>query len=79
MVVALLFLPSVAAAHPGRLDRDGCHTVHNEYVYKDGRVLPKGDHHCHRTLGQGLTLDGKERLAHEPDAPSPSDDARVSQ
>lgn len=59
----LVVLPGLAEAHPGRLDKTGCHVVRHEYVYKDGRTLPKGDRHCHRPLGE-LRLD-EERFDDE--------------
>lgn len=54
-----------AGAHPGRLDKDGCHVVHARFVYRDGRVVETGDRHCHRALDHGLALDGKEALPDE--------------
>jgi hypothetical protein len=62
----ILFLSGTASAHPGRLNSEGCHHVHDDYEYKNGTVLKAGDYHCHRTLGgdktKGLRLDGFERL-----------------
>ena len=48
LVVILVFLPVLGHAHPGRLDKDGCHTVRKDFVYKSGEVVRKGEYHCHR-------------------------------
>lgn len=45
------FLGDEAWAHPGRLDAQGCHTVHARFVYQDGRVLEADTRHCHRSPG----------------------------
>ena len=64
----ILLLPAgQIQAHPGRLRADGCHVVRKDFTYRDGRVLKAGEEHCHRRLDQGFALDGKERLAPEPD------------
>ena len=68
IVAALLgLLPFTASAHPGRLDKTGCHTVRKDFVYKSGKVAPRGQYHCHRLLtGERLVpaiiLDGREVL-----------------
>lgn len=49
------------AAHPGRLDRDGCHRVVTRFVHKSGKVDEPGTKHCHRALGE-MKLDGQEQL-----------------
>ena len=66
MILCLLFAVT-GEAHPGRLDADGCHTVHPhaDYIYKSGKVLKAGTRHCHRTLGE-LRFDGLEVLQEEP-------------
>lgn len=78
MLLALaLVLPGVANAHPGRLGKDGCHVVRAEYR-QDGRVLQKGERHCHRPLGE-MRLDGRERLDEAPTpAPKPPAPARTA-
>ena len=69
LLALALYFAVFAAAHPGRLDKRGCHVVSAKgYTYKDGRTLPPGERHCHRALGE-LTLDGSERL--DDDAPTP--------
>lgn len=56
---------SDAQSHPGRLNKEGCHQVHTEFRYKDGRVAKVGETHCHRLLGE-MKLDGKEVLQDGP-------------
>jgi len=65
----LLLVPAVAPGHPGRLNAEGCHEVHTRYVYKSGTVVEPGDSHCHRKLGQGFKLDGREVLQESEEAP----------
>ncbi len=37
-----------ALSHPGRLGRDGCHTVTKTWKSRDGqRIYKKGTRHCH--------------------------------
>ena len=60
-LLLLLAAPLVAQAHPGRLDKDGCHAVHTKFVYKSGKVAEPGTSHCHRGLGKAK-LDGSEVL-----------------
>jgi hypothetical protein len=60
-IILALIWPVLAYAHPGRLDEDGCHEVHEDYEYDSGKVLKKGTHHCHRPLDK-MRLDGKEQL-----------------
>ena len=64
MVLLLLVIPVGVNAHPGRLDKDGCHHVRKDFIYKSGKVAPKGEYHCHRLLGGhgGTILDGREVL-----------------
>jgi hypothetical protein len=57
----LLQFPAFALAHPGRLNDDGCHQVHKDWKYKNGKVLKAGSMHCHRGLGK-MKLDGSELL-----------------
>jgi len=81
-VALVLFLfGSSAIAHPGRLDKDGCHDVRQRYVSpKSQVVLDAGTRHCHRRLGEerrnvrgvkergpelGLPLDGSQLLENE--------------
>jgi hypothetical protein len=67
LIFILVILSAAAAeAHPGRLDRDGCHHVTKDFRYKDGSIAKAGTYHCHRGLG-AMKLDGKESLA-GPDA-----------
>ena len=62
LVFGFMFaLVAPAAAHPGRLDKDGCHHVHTLFVHKSGKVDKVGDYHCHRKLGE-MKLDGSEQL-----------------
>lgn len=65
----------IALAHPGRLDKDGCHHVGEDYEYESGNVLKKGERHCHRPLGK-MRLDGKERLQDPNDEGMPVKDKR---
>ena len=67
-VVLLLFVslvvPGLAPAHPGRLNKDGCHHVRKDFTYQSGKVVRKGEYHCHRLLvGKPAILDGSEILA----------------
>ena len=61
----LLFAAAPADAPPGRPGKDGCHDVHQDFEYKDGRTVKAGSRHCHRLLGE-MTLDGKEHLQDKP-------------
>ena len=67
----LVTLAPGAAAHPGRVGKDGCHRVQRAYRYQDGRVLPQGDRHCHRPVGE-LRMD-EDRFEDDaaPSAPTP--------
>lgn len=61
------FWPFAVEGHPGRLDKTGCHHVHKTFVYKSGKVAPRGEYHCHRLLGgerlvPAIILDGREIL-----------------
>ena len=69
LLVILTLLPAgQSIAHPGRLDKDGCHHVRKDFTYKSGKVVRKGDYHCHRLLiGQPAILDGLEVLADKDD------------
>jgi hypothetical protein len=58
---AVAVSPEFADAHPGRTDAQGCHWVRAPFRYADGRIVPQGQHHCHRPLGQ-LKLDNREVL-----------------
>ena len=67
LLVAMGFWPSVVGSHPGRLDRTGCHHVRKDFVYKSGKVAPRGQYHCHRLLSgerliPAIILDGREVL-----------------
>ena len=70
VLLVLLILLALACesawAHPGRLAQDGCHEVHEPYRYVDGRELAAGTRHCHRKLGEGMTLEGREVLEDVP-------------
>lgn len=70
--IGFLYCASGVAAHPGGLDKDGCHHVHTRWVAKDGTVYEPGEHHCHRKLGE-MKLDGKERLQEPSPPPAPDD------
>lgn len=61
VLVVLLALVAPAGAHPGRLDKDGCHVVQKAWRSADGILVKKGTRHCHRPVGE-LKLDGKEQL-----------------
>ena len=72
LLALLLFVASPASAHPGRLDKDHCHTVRHDYRYKaSGELLKAGEVHCHRRLDQGMKADGSERLRDEDEARQP--------
>jgi hypothetical protein len=60
---------TLALAHPGRLDATGCHIVRRDFRYADGRVLPKGERHCHRPL-DAMKL-GEERFGEDPPGVNP--------
>ena len=68
LVAFLLFAATSVAAHPGRLDQDGCHRVHATFTYRSGKVEPAGTMHCHRKLTDRLRLDGREILWDNADA-----------
>lgn len=74
LLLALLVAVGLAEAHPGRLDREGCHEVRTEFVYRSGKVAPAGERHCHRTLTQGMKLDGSEVLQDRADTDRPPTD-----
>ena len=65
VLTLLLFATAPAGAHPGRLDREGCHAVHEDWTHRDGRVDKKGERHCHRLLGE-MKLDGSEQVQDKP-------------
>lgn len=69
LAILLVFLPAGSGvAHPGRLDKDGCHHVRKDFTYKSGKIVRKGDYHCHRLLiGKPAILDGREILAERGD------------
>ena len=73
VVLLALLVAAPAAAHPGRLDAEGCHQVHTRFVHQSGTVDDVGTRHCHRTLGgergAGMRLDGREQLLNEPQRP----------
>ena len=70
MLIALLavcFLPATVGSHPGRLDKSGCHHVRKDFVYTSGKVVRRGEYHCHRLLSgerlvPAIILDGREVL-----------------
>ena len=67
LVAALGFWPSVVGSHPGRLDKTGCHHVRKDFVYTSGKVVRRGEYHCHRLLSgerlvPAIILDGREVL-----------------
>jgi hypothetical protein len=72
LLLVLGVLAAPADAHPGRLDRDGCHQVHTRFVHASGQVDEPGTRHCHRHLDQGLVLDGTEQLRDESQGPLPT-------
>ena len=56
-----------ASPHPGRLDKTGCHMVRKDFRYKSGKVVYRGEYHCHRLLSgerlvPAIVLDGREIL-----------------
>lgn len=64
LMATVMGSPSAGIAHPGRLNQDGCHTVRKDFIYKSGKVVRKGEYHCHRLLiGKPAVLDGSEVLA----------------
>lgn len=61
--LALLLWAGGAWAHPGRLDKEGCHHVRKNFRYASGKVVKAGEYHCHRLAqGQPARLDGREVL-----------------
>lgn len=85
-VTLMAFLPGQSAAHPGRLDADGCHHVRKDFNYTSGHVARRGEYHCHRLLtgmplAPAIILDGREVLMEdrsdverdEPDRPEESE------
>ena len=77
LVAALGFWPSVVGSHPGRLDKTGCHHVRKDFIYKSGKVVRKGDYHCHRLLiGKPAVLDGSEVLGDKGDDQKDQDETR---
>ena len=59
----LLLCSGGAAAHPGRLDAEGCHHVRKDFRYASGRIAKAGEFHCHRLVtGKPMVLDGREVL-----------------
>lgn len=67
LVLLVLLWPGLGQAHPGRLNAEGCHHVRKDFVYKSGKVAPKGQYHCHRAaIGQPMKLDGLEVLMDDP-------------
>jgi hypothetical protein len=66
LVLALLLcMAAPVAAHPGRLDAEDCHQAHQDFEYRDGRIVKAGERHCHRLLGD-MKLDGQEHLQDKP-------------
>jgi hypothetical protein len=69
LVLAGVLLAAGAAtghAHPGRLDARGCHQVRRDWTGPSGTGARRGEHHCHRPLGRGFRLDGREVLRDAP-------------
>ena len=67
LIALIILIPTAGWAHPGRLDKTGCHHVRKDFVYKSGKVAKRGERHCHRLLtGEKLPwaiiLDGTEVL-----------------
>ena len=70
LTAALMMLclwPMGGEAHPGRLDKTGCHHVRKDFRYTSGKVAPRGQYHCHRLLSgerlvPAMILDGREVL-----------------
>ena len=68
ILVAVTLSPITGETHPGRLNQDGCHHVRKDFIYKSGKVVRKGEYHCHRLLvGKPAVLDGSEVLAERGD------------
>ena len=68
LLASVLLSGSPAASHPGRLNAEGCHTVRKDFTYTSGKVMRKGEYHCHRGLvGKPIILDGHEVLAERGD------------
>ena len=62
-----LLVAGPVAAHPGRLDATGCHLVRKDFRYTSGKVVYRGEYHCHRLLTgaplqPAIILDGREVL-----------------
>lgn len=66
LAVAIIVLAVKAEAHPGRLDKSGCHHVEKPYVYHDGRRVEAGTFHCHKPLDR-MKLDGRDVLDETPE------------
>ena len=60
--LSFILLPlSFSFAHPGAVDKDGCHKVTKDYKYTGStKVLKAGTTHCHAGVGK-MRL-GKEML-----------------
>lgn len=68
LLVVVLLVATPTWSHPGRLDTDGCHHVRKDFVYASGKIVRKGDYHCHRLLiGKDAKLDGREVLGERGD------------
>lgn len=70
LLVIFIALPVTAWAHPGNLDKNGCHQVNRDWKYKSGIVLKAGTVHCHRGLDK-LKFDGREILEDPDDRGEP--------
>lgn len=50
-ILLIILLTSIANGHPGRIDQEGGHNVHEDWTSKGEVVFDKGTYHFH-TLGK---------------------------
>ena len=80
LLASVLLSGSPAASHPGRLNAEGCHTVRKDFTYTSGKVMRKGEYHCHRLLvGKPAILDGSEILAERGDHEKDDEEERMQE
>lgn len=64
-LLTLLALPGLALAHPGGLDKNGCHNDKK-----------KGDYHCHKGANAGKNFASKEAMLKETGGGAPAQSAK---